>query len=211
MLILPADYVGENEITHSNFAEDKRLDVKCNATMPVNAAERFGFTDTDVYTYFAGSIVNLNNYNYSRKFAARSYMEVVYADGTSSYFYADYNETDNSRSAYEVAVKAYASASETEKTLYETYINGVAALSATAIDDALSFVRGDESNNTFTLSQNQSVYELTFEQDVYSLMINGTKISKTLGGEILIGENAYTVSGLSINGKTVIFEISKKA
>ena len=211
MLILPSDYVGETEITHANLTEDKRLDVKCNATMPSLTAQGFGFTDTDKYAYFTGSIVNLYNYNYSRNFTARSYMQVGYGDGTAAYFYADYDATDNTRSAYEVATKAIVSATETEKILLNKYIDDVAAVTAGIDGETLDFARGDGSENAFTLSQNGGVYELAFERDVYSLMINGVRISKTTETEVLIGESVYVVSNLSVSGKTVRFAASKKA
>ena len=74
------------------------------------------------YLYFNGVLAEIKENHYDWKFAARGYMTVTYADGTTAVFYA--NVTDNARSVQEVAEKAMADVSKVQSKDYATAVEG---------------------------------------------------------------------------------------
>lgn len=74
------------------------------------------------YLYFNGVLAEIKENHYDWKFAARGYMTVTYADGTTAIFYA--NVTDNARSVQEVAEKAMADVSKVQSKDYATAVDG---------------------------------------------------------------------------------------
>ena len=75
------------------------------------------------YLYFNGVLATIKEHHYDWKFAARGYMTVTYADGTTATFYA--NVTDNARSVSEVAEKALADVSSVATKRYDTLVDGM--------------------------------------------------------------------------------------
>ena len=74
------------------------------------------------YLYFNGVLASIKEHHYDWKFAARGYMTVTYADGTTETFYA--NVTDNARSVSEIAEKALADVSAVQSKKYDTAVDG---------------------------------------------------------------------------------------
>nr|MBO4518038.1 DUF4838 domain-containing protein [Clostridia bacterium] len=97
MLVAPTDYIEDHEFTVENVSAGYLKKV---------AAENYE-KDDDNDTYFYITMTDIQAKNIARAFSVRSYVKVTYYDSTEAYFYASYNETDNSRSAYDVALAAY--------------------------------------------------------------------------------------------------------
>ena len=74
------------------------------------------------YLYFNGVLAEIKEHHYDWRFAARGYMTVMYADGTTALFYA--NVTDNARSVSEIAEKALADVRTVRSGKYDTLIDG---------------------------------------------------------------------------------------
>lgn len=85
----------------------------------VEALENAGYTDyidivsdgwyseTDKNYYYVGSLANILPENYTMEYSGVAYIEITYLDGTTVTAYADYDESVNSRSVYQVAHAAY--------------------------------------------------------------------------------------------------------
>ena len=133
------------------------------------------------------TLTNIKLENFQREFSARAFFTVKYADGTNATVATAYDEEKNSRSIYEVAVKAYNSGKYGENAVLKYYLdntvnvaistNGgeVSVVTAHGFDGlAESFVRGyTVSNVTYADG------EVTF--------------TVTLGGLTLTEEFAVTV------------------
>ena len=74
------------------------------------------------YLYFNGVLAEIKEHHYDWKFAARSYMSLTYADGTTRVFYA--NVSDNARSVAEVAQKALLDVSQVQTSYYNVKVDG---------------------------------------------------------------------------------------
>ena len=76
----------------------------------------------DKFFYFSGVLSTIKEHHYDWKFAARGYMVVTYADGSTQLFYA--NVTDNARSVAEVAEKALADVKSVKTDVYCNKVDG---------------------------------------------------------------------------------------
>ena len=74
------------------------------------------------HLYFNGVLAEIKESHYDWKFAARGYMTVTYADGTTATFYA--SVTNNARSVSEVAARALADVSSVLTKRYATAVSG---------------------------------------------------------------------------------------
>ncbi|MBE5757185.1 MAG: hypothetical protein E7342_05215 [Clostridiales bacterium] len=117
-LIAPTDYLDDvGEFTVEAFnAIDKDV-------LMTTYKNNIMFDAEGEYDYYAGSIVNIYQYNYARKFSARGYLTVNYTEGDPVNVYGSFNEEENSRSIYEVAVKAYADRKDTIDADEKVYTN----------------------------------------------------------------------------------------
>ena len=132
-VIVPVDYVGEygfGDLTVENvFGENKTYAEFIDAPYEWTDKEKDGFG-------FFGGIKNLNPENIARGFVGLGYVKYTLADGTVGYQFAEFYNGDmanNTRSIYDVAVKAYADTAtdaptDNEKSfIKEQYIDRVAA------------------------------------------------------------------------------------
>ncbi len=89
-------------------------------------------SETDKYYQFNCAMVNVKEANWGRDFAARTYIEIKKADGTTEYVYSDFDSKDNVRSLADVATRALAAGgySGTKKEQLEAYSVAVEPLSA---------------------------------------------------------------------------------
>lgn len=93
--------VSANDLT-VNTSADKCLNLVAKNWLSAESAALMQL-DTDGYKYFTGVMTNVFAENFARKFVAKAYVTVTYADNTTETFYADCNEADNARSIYYVA------------------------------------------------------------------------------------------------------------
>lgn len=91
----------------------------------------------DMYLQFNGAVVGIKENNINKQFAARSYMQITYANGETVVLYA--NVRDNARSVAEVAALALADVSALETNEYKYANNGVYGLFD---ENALSVLQG---------------------------------------------------------------------
>ena len=96
-IICPVTYlVNGRELTHE-LGEGYFLASSANTELFVEEATGFKY---------ATAFVNIADKDFSRKYAARGYLQIEFTSGT-GYVYTDYNAEDNARSIYEVAEAAY--------------------------------------------------------------------------------------------------------
>ena len=170
-LIVPTDSLDGKEINHTNFTPDETmLDILGDKLLSAAAAQMaLNEKYSEDYTYYTGTISDLQEANFARKFSARAYVKVTYADESVAYFYSVYDE-NNARSAYDVAVAAKAD-NETGKAI-NTYIDQTMNLT---IDDV---------TNTNHAS----------EKKITSVRINDVWVSATAGAVVKVGETNYKVT-----------------
>ncbi len=70
------------------------------------------------YALYSFAMTDVKYKNYNREFAAMSFITVEYADGSTATFETAYNEDDNCRSVYEVALAAIAAHKAADNALY---------------------------------------------------------------------------------------------
>jgi hypothetical protein len=173
-LIVPTDTLNGKEINHTNFtANETMLDIAGAKLLSAEAAQK-ALSEEDYSadnTYYTGTISDLKEANFARKFSARAYIMVTYADGTETYFYSDYDETNNARSAYDVAKAAQVN-NETGDAI-ELYINQTMDLSDITDVDTTEY---------------ESATKIT------SVRVNNVWISATAGAVVKVGEKNYTVT-----------------
>lgn len=97
VLVLPMELMGEESFTVEHSAE------------PVNfyALKEKGYTFADGVMLTRGTIYAVRATNFNRDYAARAYVCVNYADGTTDYAYGEFQEENHVRNIYEVATAAY--------------------------------------------------------------------------------------------------------
>ncbi len=111
-LIVPTDYLTDGIFTHAWLDENcEYLDVPSTGWLKTN----------DEYSSYAGSIVNLNENNYARKFSGIGYICITYIDDTVKYFYAPYLAS-NARTSEFVAKAAIADRSATKNDKYTEWV-----------------------------------------------------------------------------------------
>lgn len=174
-LIAPTDSLNGAELNHTNFtatgSNPTMLDIEGSNSLSEAAAKAaLAAAYSNEYTYFTGTITNLKEANFARRFSARAYVKVTYTDGKVSYFYSEYDETNNARSAYDVAVAAKA-AGETG-VAFDKYIDQTEDLTITDV--------------------NTTEYEITTK--ITSVRVNGVWVSATVGAKVKIGDKQYNVT-----------------
>ena len=164
-LIVPTDYLMGGNFTHewlkNNYGENGYIDIESTAGF-----ENGWPVETDEYVSFFGSIVKLNESNYSRKFSGVGYIKVVKSNGETVYFYATYNSA-YSRSAAFIANAAMADRNGTQTESYPYYIEENGNYSPYAQSErnllkgyitwtelTVPFVDAGVEGNTFTLNSN---------------------------------------------------------
>lgn len=100
MIIAPLDVV--------NSLDEFTIDELQNYGYPTSGmlSNEISEKDSDGYYVYNGTIWNILENNYNRKFAARAYAQITYSDGTNLIIYSDYDNRDNARSVSSVAYAA---------------------------------------------------------------------------------------------------------
>ena len=167
MLMLPTD-VFEEAFTHVDYQKEGFIDFKELLLITEESEQLKGIYQSN-YKYYTGMYIDMPNEYIARSFSARAYMSVNYADGTKGYIYSNFDEENNSRSAYNVA-KACLAANEQ---------GGV-------LNDYIVYTANLEISDT-------SQTEWSFDTEIYSVCLNGVWISEE-GAEVQIGANCYTIT-----------------
>ena len=111
-LIVPTSYLESLPFVHSSFPVGYYNDV---------ALEQWFKQEGNKWTYSA-ALINIPSTLYARSLSAKGYLQIAYSNGKTGYVYTHYDETNNARSMYEIATKAY----DDYKSVVATYVNGVA-------------------------------------------------------------------------------------
>ena len=105
VLVMPVDLMTKGEFTHDNYTVDEDC---LQFTADSSEAKFENYQDYGEGYYLKASVTKLYESNYTRTFAGRAFMYVVYADGEEAYIYVDYNAAKNERRICDVAREALA-------------------------------------------------------------------------------------------------------
>ncbi len=196
-LVVPTTYLdGGIAFVHESFPDGYFVDVP---------TETWLVEDGATWTY-AAALVNISPAQYARSMSARGYLLIAYTDGTEQYVYTPYSKDLHARSIYDVATAA--KKDDNDSLAVASYVNSIADV---AIDSGFQVSNGNSaSNNEIVCAKNGNVYTLTFASAVKAITVNGVRILAGYDAEVVIGNQAYTVSGyrLATDGKTATFTLN---
>lgn len=204
--ILPTKYVETTDFVLENF----ELGVTILEVENVNG----WLENEENYSYY-GSLTNVLDQNTNLSFSARGYILVEYTDGSAQYIYTNYNETNNSRSIYQVANLAYADEEDVErKEKIKVFIDKVADLT---VGNAVS-VNNDVAGYGITSSSINTDGQLctvVLDGNVSVLTLNGVRISNDANviSNVMIDSIEYQVTNFNLvtneSGSTLSFILVK--
>ena len=113
------------------------------------------------------TLTNVKYANYYRKYSARAFITLTYADGSTATYATGYHEENNSRSIYEVAVEAYKAGDNSSNSVLLSYIDSTVVLSLRADDSNMLNI-----STTHTLDGLPISYARK-----YSATVNGNTLS----------------------------------
>lgn len=180
-LVIPVDYFADGATPASLHKAGKVLDI---------ASTGFYAKASTTETYkFWGSIVNLNDYNYTREFIGIGYVQVTAADGETYFAYASY-DLENARSMYEVAKAAYAvkdQFSEEQVKVLTAYLDSVVVIDAEG-----NYVGGvDGYTPAYQATVADGVCTVVSTAEIKTVVYNGETVKST---NLTFGENKQSVS-----------------
>ncbi len=120
VILSAPELFGSNEFTIEALTENG-----VNFKNAYSGAEGFKSEVRDSVNFYSIVLQNVKEANFKKYFAARAYVTVTYADGSSVNVYSDYSHADNSRSISEVAKIAYDNngyENEAQKKVLENFI-----------------------------------------------------------------------------------------
>ncbi len=212
-LVIPTDLLSDNDFTVEGVQDVEHLNIVRTTWLSDATVASLGLTDTEGYKFFAGVMTNVQLGNYYRDFAARSYMQVCYADGSSAYVYSDYVAEDNVRSVYEVATKSLEANEADPSGELQKIVNGVANVTVTHDGSAYAFANANAqstsvvSGSVAANATNGENFTITVSNAVSVVVLNGVEIYEDTS--ITVGESTIAVKGMEIvngeNGATVTF------
>lgn len=180
-LVIPVDYFVDGATPASLHKAGKVLDI---------ASTGFYAKASTTETYkFWGSIVNLNDYNYTREFIGIGYVQVTAADGETYFAYASY-DLENARSMYEVAKAAYAvkdQFSEEQVKVLTAYLDSVVVIDAEG-----NYVGGvDGYTPAYQATVADGVCTVVSTAEIKTVVYNGETVKST---NLTFGKNKQSVS-----------------
>ena len=139
-------------IGNTEFTKEALTAANINFKEAGTCKETFNYAKRSEYYEFNIVLKNIKEANFKKYFAARAYVTVTYADGTTANVYSTYNADNHSRSVYHVAKAAYADKAyvvngagvEEYKQKLENYI----ADELIAADDAAKLASGRDNGIT---------------------------------------------------------------
>lgn len=120
-LICPADYVTNDSVLNYQSFVDNDYIALIQDIDDISFAE-ITVNGIDYDNTYSGSIININAFNYGREFTGCGFVEITYADGNVSYFYASQK---SSQSVYSLAAKAYSDRQATSDEVYRYSANSL--------------------------------------------------------------------------------------
>ncbi len=200
-LILPTDYLTDNgitEVTHETLSEKGEAGAFFQDV--VNQGWKNTATaKTDGYYEYRGSLVNLNEFNYSREFSAVGYIGYKTAEDEGyTYEYTAYDEEKNSRAIDDIAFNAFVDRKATEQT-----VDGVEYKYAVEKDGTYSRYTDDERSilNGYMRDMEVNATKTTILQEEDGNLEYTTL--KTIATDNAFNANAIT--SVTRNEKTVDF------
>ena len=198
MIIAPTDYLSDLEFTFETLSKSKAVQV-CVAEKWNNES----MVATDGYYGFNCAFVNILPYNTDRTFSFRSFLKYNDGDNT-TYLYSDYDETDNARSVYDVAVTAK------EENSYVGEQLEVIEYFCDIIDYPTPNIIKNGNTFTLTFSGIKGYFALDYDRNAYSL--SNVKITKEgdtekdFGGMEFLAESTNLTLTLTVDTATTLAE-----
>lgn len=193
VLVLPLELLGTEEFTVGHSAQ------------PVNfyALKEKGYEFKDGVLTVRGTIHSVRDTNYDRDYAARAYVSVTYAGGTTANAYGCFQEENHVRNIYEVATAAY-KANDYETEQQQNVLVGYISRIADITFDGTTFTKTEGTIGSAIASiQTQSIVDgvvtlsIATNLDIEPLLVvNGKPIRGARILEKEYGANLYTVSFL---------------
>lgn len=192
VLVLPLELLGTEEFTAEHSAQ------------PVNfyALKEKGFHFADGILTVRGTLHTVRATNYNRDYAARAYVDVTYADGTTGKAYGYFQEENHVRNIYEVASAAHKKGEGTaeQRLVLVGYANKIADL--TLSGDTFTATAGTI-GSAISAIQTQSIADgvvtlsiATKQNEEPLLIVNGKPIRSAQILEKSFATNLFTVSFL---------------
>lgn len=183
IIISPAEYWEEEEFALENAAEDK----------PILTAEvaKNEWTEVGGKLKYSGTLTGVNPGNYSIEYGSRGYIELESSGGAIKRIYTGYDREKNARSMYGIALK-HADAEEVK-----SYLDGVADAE---INESGVYALKDGSTGFLPINGEKGTIEAATE--VYSLIVNGRRISMSAETQVDIEGAAYYIAVKGIERTT---------
>lgn len=208
VLVLPLELLGTEEFTVGHSAQ------------PVNfyALKEKGYEFKDGVLTVRGTIHSVRDTNYDRDYAARAYVSVTYAGGTTANAYGCFQEENHVRNIYEVATAAY-KANDYETEQQQNVLVGYISRIADITFDGTTFTKTEGTIGSAIASiQTQSIVDgvvtlsIATNLDIEPLLVvNGKPIRGARILEKEYGANLYTVSFLYEKASNLTYYASDDA
>ena len=175
IMISPAEYWEEEEFALENAAEEK----------PILTAEvaKNEWKEAGGELKYSGTLTGVNPGNYSIEYGGRGYIELESSGGAIKRIYTGYDREKNARSMYGIALK-HADAEEVK-----SYLDGVADAE---IDEFGQYTLRD--GRSWYLRMDGKPETIETATEVYSLIVNGRRISMSTETQVDIEGAAYYIA-----------------
>ena len=188
VLIVPTDYLADGTaFTHA------ALSAKYGVLADIENRQWYAEQNGEYSCY--GTLTELRDENYARKFSARAYLKITDDAGQTQYLYSEYVEADHARSAHQVATAAYADASADYtpemREAIKGYLDGVLALifDGSAVEIAPGPAGYSSPYTLDSVSGETAVVSIASGTTLRSVTVNGTPIY-----DFSIGNASVTVT-----------------
>ncbi len=105
ILTMPTEYI-EKTYGYTTLDALQELDPTLYNEWKDHKSESWYHT-TDNFYYYVASVSDISAESFMRDYSATGYLKITYPDGEESLIYTGYDEENNARNVYEVAIKAY--------------------------------------------------------------------------------------------------------
>lgn len=175
-LIVPTDYL--LQVQHFTLAGLEESGLKYINAVVDNGFVNQATAEEDGYYQFMGGIKNILPANYTRNFSAVGYVTVTYKNAETKTYYGGYNETDHSRSIYQLADRVYADR-QTEAVDQYTYLlnDGTYAKYEQAVMDVMQIYLDSVVNITLDSNGLNYVEVNDYYTRAYTATLSGNTVS----------------------------------
>ena len=207
-LIVPTDYLEKGlSFTHASFGDNGLTAGTHYSDVP---GEKLDAESNPDITTMAAALTKIQEHQYSRSLSARGYFKLVYCsynDNTGEYtdlgeyyVYTPYDPEVNSRSIYEVALKAYNDAENpqyAQNATIQDYINKVADITWSDYSFTRTTEEGNYTIGEISLDGNTVTVPVT-AGSVSSAIVNGKRLANGSNINVPIGNFIYNLSGFAL-------------